>query len=262
MPTKGNNNVDDSAKTEGAGWGALVAGVTTAAAAFAATGDLKKSLGIGILGAAIGGAAGYAWGNEVYKRQVDFANTEDFLNYNIKLAVQDNEKLANDNQALEKQIVQLNTEIKTLQANYKKGQTTKKELQAQKSEVKKQLAQAQEVRKHLQKRVKAQQQVIQEANAQKRQLAAKTRAAKKAERVAAKAARKAAKQVASKRAIAQKKAQSARVASKKAAQRETQQAQSVKRLKDENRKFQTAVKKQSRLVGKLQALSTSDALGG
>jgi len=172
LPTKeGDGTVDDSAKTEGAAWGAGILGAVAAVGTYAVTGDTKKALTAAAIGAAIGGAAGYLYGREVYKDQEAFASTEAFLDHHVTTAVKNNKNISSGNKKLETQIAALDKEVNALKARYQEGKATREDLQTKHHKITTQLAEEQKNKKELQARIGNQRKAIKVANAKRASLA-------------------------------------------------------------------------------------------
>jgi outer membrane murein-binding lipoprotein Lpp len=172
MPSKeGDGTINDSAKTEGAAVGAGAMGFLAALGTYAVTGDAKKALAAGFIGAAIGGAAGYLYGREVYKDQKKFASTEAFLDHHVTTAVKNNKNISSSNQKLETQLAELDKEVNALKARYQAGKATREDLQTKHHKITTRLADEQKNNKELQARIGNQRKAIKVANAKQTSLA-------------------------------------------------------------------------------------------
>jgi hypothetical protein len=172
MPTKdGDGTVDDSAKTEGAAWGAGILGTLAAIGTYAVTGDADKAVAAGAVGAGIGATIGYLYGREVYKDQKDFANTEAFLDSHVTKAVENNKQILSSNQNLETQIAELDKEVKSLKARYQAGNAMREDLQTKHHKITLRLADERKNHKELQLRIVNQRKAIKVAKAKQTSLA-------------------------------------------------------------------------------------------
>jgi hypothetical protein len=172
LPTKaGDGTVDDSAKTEGAAVGAGTVGLLAGIGTYLITGDAKKAVAAAAIGAAIGGAAGYLYGREVYKDQTKFASTEAFLDHHVTTAVKNNKNISSGNKKLETQIAALDNEVYALRARYQEGKATREDLQTERQKITARLADERKNHKELQARIGNQRKAIKVANAKRSSLA-------------------------------------------------------------------------------------------
>jgi uncharacterized protein YcfJ len=130
-PSDGSTSDDDQKATK---FQATAAGAALGAlTGFLTGGDAKSAL----IGAAVGGGAGYFVGNEVAKRKQSYKNREELIAQESQRA---SETLANTRQinaSLRKDIQAYESETKKLQANIAKGKARKESLGEQKQKVEK-----------------------------------------------------------------------------------------------------------------------------
>jgi len=171
MPTQEDADNKTTPKDEGVLIGAGAGGVLAGVGTYIATGDADKAMKAAAIGAVFGATAGYFVGQEIYKNQSNFADTEKFLEHHIKLAHDNNQMVIKINQDFEAQISQFNEEIDSLNANYEKGAATRRDLYAQREKVTKQLTAQQKNNQQLQTRITNQAKAISEAEAKQAELA-------------------------------------------------------------------------------------------
>ncbi len=129
-------------ESEGARGGALIGYFIGSVFGQVADGDEGAALWAG-LGAALGGIAGYAYGNHVANKKEEYANTEDYLNACIASAQKTNLETQRYNAKLINEVKSLNDEANLMVAQYHRQEIEKAELRRKSQEVQAQFAEAQ-----------------------------------------------------------------------------------------------------------------------
>jgi outer membrane lipoprotein SlyB len=114
--TQTNNKDSKRTKVEGTVFGAIIGGVLGGAIGYALERDKGLASGAAI-GAALGAGAGYLGGSKVAKIKKQYANQEDCLDAQIKLAADYNEQLNTSNMETQNKISTLNDDITALKSS-------------------------------------------------------------------------------------------------------------------------------------------------
>ncbi|TSA09032.1 MAG: hypothetical protein D4R73_07595 [Deltaproteobacteria bacterium] len=122
-------------KVQGAGLGALILGGIGAAVGAVIAGNTGAAIG-GAAGAALGGLGGYMVGSAVASRKKKYANEEDRLNDEVKIAAQDNNELSDYNTQTLARIKTLDCEISELKQQYGQEKAQISDMEGKQEEIK------------------------------------------------------------------------------------------------------------------------------